>query len=343
MVILQESASLHSLPCLVCGSKLKPYISTIWDDRYGAPGRFSICRCPRCGQMATLPRLQESDLPTLYSTYYPRSAIDFKSLETEAGQVLLPGAERCRWLSGTDNQGHYLARRGDSVLDVGCGSCLSLLELRYLGIEAFGIEADPNVKTVVDRYNLNVHIGSIHDCPFPDRQFDLITLNQVIEHVPDPLLLLQEVSRRLRHGGRVALSFPNVSSLQRRLAGRSWINWHVPYHQHHFNLHSFQRLALQAGFKIVTMRTITPNLWTLLQIQVSLSKSSEGQASLPWSSEPTVPQGQTSFFRRCWNRLAWHLRGLPNLVLTAWNRSTDMFRLGDSILVVIQQVDTNRS
>jgi SAM-dependent methyltransferase len=212
-----------------------------------------------------------------------------------------------------------------------------------MGIEAFGIEADPNVKAVVDRYNLNVHIGSIHDCPFPDRQFDLITLNQVIEHVPDPLLLLQEVSRRLRHGGRVALSFPNVSSLQRRLAGRRWINWHVPYHQHHFNLHSFQQLALQAGFKIVTMRTITPNLWTLLQIRVSLSKSSEGQASLSWSSEPTLPQGRISFFRRCWNRLAWHLRGLPNLVLTAWNRSTDMLRLGDSILVVIQQVDTIRS
>lgn len=342
MVIPHENASLVSLPCLVCGSKLKPFISTIWDDRYGAPGRFSISRCPRCGQMATLPRLQESDLPTLYSTYYPRAVIDFNSLENEAAQVLLPGAERFRWLSGTDNQGHYLARRGDSVLDVGCGSCLSLLELRYLGIEAFGIEADPNVKAVVERYNLNVHIGSIHDCPFPDRQFHLVTLNQVIEHVPDPLLLLQEVSRRLRPGGRIALSFPNVSSLQRRLSGRRWINWHVPYHQHHFNIHSFQRLALQAGFEIVMMRTITPNLWTVLQFRASLANPLEGQASMEWSNDPAPPQGRNSLIRRCWNRLAWHLRGVPYIALTAWNRTTDMLRLGDSILVVIKPVDSVR-
>ncbi|MGO8126718.1 class I SAM-dependent methyltransferase, partial [Rhizobium ruizarguesonis] len=62
-----------------------------------------------------------------------------------------------------------------------------------------------------------------------------IVLNQVIEHVPDPLAILAALRDRLNRGGRVVLAFPNTVSFHRKLWKERWINWHIPYHQNHFN------------------------------------------------------------------------------------------------------------
>src|SRR3569623_1118399 len=107
--------------CIVCGSATKVLIETIWDDRYGAPGVYSILKCTSCDQMSTVPPLTEADLPALYSTYYPRREISYDDLRAEADAVARPVAGFRRWLAGTDNQGHYLAKPGNRVLDIGSG------------------------------------------------------------------------------------------------------------------------------------------------------------------------------------------------------------------------------
>lgn len=323
--------------CIACGSSTAVFIDRIWDDRYGCPGVFSVRQCGSCGQMVTTPRLTEADLPALYSQYYPRRNIDFDALEKESALVGQKHARFKRWLAGTDNQGHYLARPGQRVLDIGSGSCLSLLELRQLGVEPFGVEADPNVAVIAQRYGLNVHIGSIHNDPFPGQVFDLITLNQVIEHVPDPAALLRVVRDRLAPGGRIVLSFPNVSSWQRRLSGIRWINWHAPYHQHHFNRRSFALLARQQGYEVVSARSVTPNLWTLLQLRAMGRAPDEGVASEAWQSGPASGAERPSFARRVKNALLRRLRTVAGGLLVVVNRIVDRLGAGDSLLVVLKK------
>lgn len=321
--------------CIVCGSTMQGFIDKIWDDRYGCPGVYSIQRCPSCTQMATTPPLLESDLPHLYSTYYPRRSVDFDALEKEAAQVLAPRAGFRRWLAGTDNQGHYLAKPGEKVLDIGSGSCLSLLEQRNLGVQGYGVEADPNVKRIADHFGLRVHVGSIHDQPFPGESFDMVVLNQVIEHVPEPEALMRNVRERLKPGGRAVMSFPNAGSLQRKLSGHKWINWHVPYHQHHFNRRSFGKLAEKAGFEVVKVRTITPNLWTVLQLRAMAESTVEGQASEGWAHGAEAAS-RISFFTRVKNGLARRLRGVISLAMAAFNRVADALGQGDSLLVELR-------
>ena len=72
------------------------------------------------------------------------------------------------------------------VFDIGCGDCSSLIEINNLGAKAFGIEADTNVKSIAKSLNLKVHFGSVEDNPFSGKKFDLIVMNQVIEHIPEP-------------------------------------------------------------------------------------------------------------------------------------------------------------
>lgn len=304
------------------------YIDAISDDRYGCPGVFSIQRCPSCGQMATCPPLTEDDLPALYSSFYPRRHVDYQELQTEAHRAASPYAAIRRWMAGTDNQGHYLAQPGQTVLDIGSGSCLALLELRAMGIEAWGVEADPNVRDIAEHFDLRVHIGSIHDCPFPDQSFDLIVLNQVIEHVPDPFAMLEAVGSRLNPGGRVWLSFPNVDSWPRRISGWRWINWHVPYHQHHFNRRSFARLASRAGYAVGRVRTITPNMWIMMQLRAFSQQTSQGEASSNWSPD-ALPEARRG-------RLARYAMRFSALGLAVAARGADALGKGDSLLVELR-------
>jgi len=319
--------------CIACGSENRPYIDRIWDDRYGSPGIFSVLKCVGCGQMVTSPMLAESDLPALYSQYYPRRDVDFTALKKEADLVLAPDAAAVRHRNGTDNQGHYLVKPGQRVLDIGCGSCVSLLEVRNLGGESWGIETDPNVRAIADHFGLTVHIGSIHDNPFPGADFDLIVLNQVIEHVPDPIALLKLVRARLRPGGKVVLAFPNAGSLNKRISGRQWINWHIPYHLHHYNKTSFPKIAKQAGYEVASMRTITPNLWTVLQLRAYGDVAAEGQASTAWTgSGPSIPE-RSSFALRVKHRLAARATEMARSFIGPFNRTADAMGLGDSMLV----------
>lgn len=327
--------------CFACSAEMQIFIDSIADDRYGCPGVFAITRCERCSYMATVPPLKDSDLPTLYSGYYRRREVNFSAIEAEACKVIARNAKSKRWLSGTDNQGHYRAKPGQKVLDIGSGSCLALLELRKMGVQAWGVEADPNVRVIADYFQLQVHIGSIHDTPFSGILFDLIVLNQVIEHVPDPVALLRAVKTRLiPKSGVVVLSFPNTNSVQAARSKERWINWHVPYHQHHFNRKSFEQIARLAGFSVISARTITPNLWTLLQLRANRELPSEGKASTTWvgTAETTIRPTLTSKLKRKLTSLAARAM-MPLLVI--FNRTVDAAGKGDSLLIELRVTTTD--
>jgi len=155
--------------------------------------------------------------------------------------------------------------------------------------------------------------------------------------VPDPAALLSLVRDRLAPNGRIVLSFPNVSSLQRRLSGTRWINWHAPYHQHHFNRRSFALLARQQGYEVVNTRSITPNLWTLLQLRAMGRTPDEGVASEAWQSGPASGAERPSVARRLKNALLLRLRRVVGGGLVVANRIVDWLGAGDSLLVVLKK------
>lgn len=331
-------------PCPVCGGRKASPLRTAFDDRYGQPDLFTLVRCDQCGHCMTSPRLGESDLGTLYGTYYPRKHVNVEDLRREARRAVTRLAPLRRWWMGTDNQGQYSVRPGELMLDIGCGSGLSLLEAQAMGAQVRGVEADPNVRRIADELGLQVHIGSLLDEPFASERFDLVVLNQVIEHVPDPDQTLERLRTRLRPGGRVVLVFPNVSSFWCRLSGARWINWHVPYHLHHFSRSDFTQMAVRCGYRIKAVRTITPNLWTVLQFRANRLDVPRGSPSPMWAvSTPPgdragvqAPAPARRSVRRILRRVV--LAGLM-LPLAVINRSIDTLGWGDSLMVEIVPVE----
>lgn len=326
--------------CPVCASAEHTSIRPVFDDRYGCPDMFSLVRCNVCGHLMTSPALTEEELAGLYSTYYPRRHVNTHDLLASASEVTGLWARVRRWWGGTNNQGQYTVSSGQIMLDVGCGSGLSLLEAKALGAQAYGIEADPNVRRIADELKLRVHIGSLHDRPFPDTSFDLIVLNQVIEHIPEPGKALDALKERLKPNGRLVLVFPNRSSLWQRLSGSKWINWHTPYHLHHFDAKGFWTFAQRHGYRVIRQKTITPNIWTILQLRALRQSPVAGVSSSMWEVKPVqevlpgIPASPPAprpgrFVRKLVKQAAF-------AGLALFNRLADMAGQGDSILVELQ-------
>lgn len=322
--------------CPVCEGCEFALVRDAFDDRYGHPGKFTIQRCVVCGHLMTSPLLREADLPALYGDYYPRKNISAAAVAESAADVAAPGAAFARWFAGTDNQGQYAVKAGERMLDLGCGSGLSLLEARALGGQSWGVEADPNVRRIADALGLTVHQGSLHDTPFRGVVFDLVVLNQVIEHIPEPDKTLSLIATRLAPGGRVVLVFPNTRSLWCRLSGRRWINWHIPYHLHHFNLGTFSRMALRCGYRVVSSRTVTPNVWTVLQLRAMRASVSAGQPTALWSVAPAASGAAPKpGLRRSARRL---LLACLMPAVAVVNRVVDALGWGDSLVVELRPV-----
>ncbi|MGH2395464.1 MAG: class I SAM-dependent methyltransferase [bacterium] len=117
------------------------------------------------------------------------------------------------------------------LLDVGCGSGRFLVHMRDLGWEVTGVEPDPVAVRVAHRsFHLNVASGTLEDAGFPESCVDVVTMNHVIEHVPDPISSLRECNRVLREGGRLVVVTPNVHSLGHWYFNHSWRGLEVPRH-----------------------------------------------------------------------------------------------------------------
>jgi len=120
------------------------------------------------------------------------------------------------------------------ILDIGCSYGVLLQILREKGGDVYGVETNLRFVKICREKGLNVIYGTLKDAKYPNSFFDIIILSQVIEHVPSPTEILKEVWRILRPGGRVFIYCPNADSYLRKIFGKYWHGWHIPFHFYAF-------------------------------------------------------------------------------------------------------------
>jgi len=100
--------------------------------------------------------------------------------------------------------------QGNSLLDFGCGNCNFLIKARSISDDITGIEPDRTFESYVgkDLKNLNISVHkAISD--LPNRKFDIITLFHVIEHLIDPIPILNQLKTLLTDTGKIIIETPN--------------------------------------------------------------------------------------------------------------------------------------
>ena len=142
------------------------------------------------------------------------------------------------------------------MLDIGCSSGKMLIAARKFGWEAIGIEANPDAALPLALEGFRVINGFFpQDSPVGDGNFDLIAMLDVLEHVEDPVSMLDETRAYLKRGGILAIQVPNFNSLAIRLeGGRSSNVCHG--HWSYFTPKSLAHVALKAGFIELSSETI---------------------------------------------------------------------------------------
>jgi SAM-dependent methyltransferase len=323
--------------CPICaGDEIELKHENIFDDRYGCPMLVSVHSCKSCTHHFIWPRMEPESIAPLYETYYGRSETEPKSVETGAYKSVKTSSFS-RWLFGTNNLGQYLAPDRSKLLDIGSGDCQNLFEANLLGHTSSGFDVDSNSQKIGDALKLNVRSGLAPKKVFRENEFDWIQLNQVIEHYIDPVEEMKEIVSLLKPGGRVFIATPNSGSIYRAVFGRKWINWHVPFHQHHFSMNSVKGCLERSGLTVEFVSTVTPLVWSQIQIRSLFVKVAPGQPSDLWDSMSATKKSfsaSNSLQKTMLRKLVTLLRFGASGVLVVIARISDQLRLGDSLVVV---------
>jgi glycosyltransferase involved in cell wall biosynthesis len=164
---------------------------------------------------------------------------------------------------------HYylrqLAGRNQDILDCGCGEGFQAQELARNGNRVVGVDAlsTPALDSAFEAY-IPADLGHGLTDAFPvlqGRQFDKVLLMDILEHLPNPELLLQHCRKVLKPTGQALISVPNVANISVRLMlllGRfSYADRGIMDRTHlrFFTRKTAQRLIETNGYRVVKWKT----------------------------------------------------------------------------------------
>lgn len=202
---------------------------------------YRLHRCGTCGLVFSDPR------EAVGSDWYAKSA------PLRAQEARPPAAGDWRFLRFLD-----AGLREGRVLDVGCGDggFLSLSSAR--GWHSVGVDYDSRVIALAQAKGLDAHAGDYADFlkSRSAKEFDAVTMFDVLEHAAEPRALLELIKPVLKRGGHLAITFPNEG--RPILFHREEYDY-PPHHFTRWNVRALRGFLEGQGFAIVTLETVGPS------------------------------------------------------------------------------------
>lgn len=144
------------------------------------------------------------------------------------------------------------------LLDLGCSSGAFLEAARSMNFQAEGVEPAAQAAQTAITKGFTVHIGLIEDLNLPANSFDVITLFEVIEHVPEPVQMLNACAALLKPGGLIMIGTGNTNSWTVKTMRTRWDYFDMSKHGGHisfYNKNSMRMLAQLCNLRVVYLRT----------------------------------------------------------------------------------------
>ena len=242
------SETLHTTPrpaprshCPICGSNQLFYSFSHQSYR--------VMRCADCATMFLNPQPSDEELATIYTGSY------FLGHESEQGRRNTSEMKCATAREYLTELARYTGAPSGRLLEVGCGEGDFLSEAETAGYGVTGVEYSAAACATAGKRLQRGRVleGELADAKLPDSHFDVCVLNDVIEHVRDPLAFLREVRRVLRPEGALFIATPDLSSWSARVMKERWMEW-KPEHLTYFNRDNIQTALLKAGFHDVLVQ-----------------------------------------------------------------------------------------
>lgn len=241
------------LKCIVCNSVDYKILYESLPDYLLS--NFSVqatyVQCQNCGLIFQHPPALTTDIneyyPERYSPYISKNEINQMSIihKIIANYGI---SKRCNII--------YKFKKSGSILDVGCSTGLFLDRLQKTGNWiCTGIEPNEYAAKIAQSYGLNVIQGTLENIKIKESQFDVITLWDVLEHIPNPNRDLTIIHKLLKNDGILFIRVPNYDSIDAKLFGPLWAGFDPPRHYFVFSKSTLIRLINQNGFKVLYRTT----------------------------------------------------------------------------------------
>jgi len=199
----------------------------------------AIVQCINCGLVYSNPRWDDAELMDSYE-----AVEDPLYLQEREGRVLT-FERHLRPLEAITGPA-----AGRKLLDVGCYIGVFLEIAGKHGWDAWGIEPSAWAAEQARKNGLNVTTGTLASAGFPPASFDVVTLWDVIEHVPDPLAEIRRVHGLLKPGGLSVIHTMDMDSVFSHVMGKKW-PWLMEMHIYYFSQRTMAAMLRKAGFEVI--------------------------------------------------------------------------------------------
>ncbi len=218
-----------------------------------------VVKCRACGMVYVNPRL---DAALIQSGY---EAVEDPVFVQQNPQRVRTFARVVRSILSRTG----LDPAGKRLLDVGCAGGAFPVAARDAGFTAQGVEPSRWLSHYArTTYGIDVLQGILKPGLFAEHEFDVITMWDVIEHLPDPHAALTNIHSVLKRDGYLWVNYPDIGSVMARLLGWRWPFW-LSVHLHYYTRLTIRRQLEKAGFSICYMRAH----WQELQLAYVLQRS----------------------------------------------------------------------
>lgn len=186
--------------CILCGDSaeksFKPYCQK---------SGYQIVQCGNCGLIFVNPR---DNLQLVLKQYQDDATSPIRYYQMTDKIDLLNFNKRLNWIETKMPKGR--------LLDIGCNVGTFMEAAKKRGWSVAGIEANGKAVEICRNKNLEVHAG-LFNAQFveslPNKNFDLVCLNDSIEHFTDPLEALNLTAALVCKNGFISISTPNIHDI----------------------------------------------------------------------------------------------------------------------------------
>ncbi len=212
-----------------------------------ARGRLPISECS-CGMVF----LSSQDISESTAHFY--GAEYYQSWGMDGGQEDVPRVIKHRTFQSWLRRVEALVTPG-RLLDVGCATGFFLEVAASAGWDVAGVELSAYSAGLAGRkFGHRIFKGTLEQARFPDGAFELVTLTDLLEHIPKPRLFMKEVRRVLRDAGVLMIVTPNAASLSLALMGSKWSHFKLE-HLCYFAPKTICRLLRDSGFALIGLES----------------------------------------------------------------------------------------
>lgn len=278
--------------CPICSSQNTEIIFSLEcgniDNSFLYP-EVNLNVCTECGHVFN--KLSQNELDGLYKYYnqeYAPTNIVSKDIQGDR-----PGSQSKytfeRYSQLYDTIEPFLTPEV-KILDVGCAMGGFLEFLHQKGFRnLFGVDMTENyVEQAKNSSKFTIELGNADQIPFEDNTFDVVVMEQVLEHVHAPVAVFKEIKRVVKTDGVFSIGVPDALRYQQsNFFDFYWIL--LREHIQHFDNVHIKILAENNGFEVIENREtnhfvmsdkmVMPNLYTVLKSVERNKKTDDNTAS----------------------------------------------------------------